>query len=132
MTSLVKEIKANAVCDLFWDEKQIEDELSRPIELTYEPVGELGVYSKDFVFSLPYKGNDDRCKDLIAVLEMKITSDQKDYKAEPGEFDDNCYYNVKINIMNNKEKILSTKYQLFSTAEPEYWGRESAIKMILT
>lgn len=131
MASLIKEIKANVLCDLFWDEKRIKEELSRPIELTYEPVGEFGIYSKEFLFSLPYKGNDDRFKGLTSVLEVKITSDQKDYKAEAGESDDNCYYNVKLTVMNNKERILSTKYQLFSTAEPEYWGRESAIKMLL-
>lgn len=130
MQLIIEELKKNKLCALFWD-KKIEIELNKPIQLVYEPIGEMGVYSKEYSFSLPYKGIDKRFSGLISLLEIKITSLQEEYYSEI-EGKELLFYNVTITIRNDKESIISTKYRLFSGNEPEYWGKESALKLFLS
>lgn len=130
MRTIVEELKKNRLCALFWN-KKVEDDLNKPIELKYEPIGEMGVYSKEYSFLLPYNGDDNRFAGLLALMEIKITSLHKEYYFTEEENDDSFYYNVKITIRNDKESIISTKFRIFSDEEPEFWGKESALRLFL-
>ena len=130
MRTIVEELKKNRLCALFWN-KKVEDDLNKPIELKYEPIGEMGVYSKEYSFLLPYNGDDNRFAGLLALMEIKITSLHKEYYLTEEENDDSFYYNVKITIRNDKESIISTKFRIFSDEEPEFWGKESALRLFL-
>lgn len=131
MLHISEEIKRNKLCMLFWDE-QIDHELDMPLDLIYEPVGEMGIYSKEYSFCLPYRGDDNRLKGLVAVFLLKITSAEMQNGSIAGIKNDNCYYTLLLTIKKDNKKILASKVQLFSCEEPEYWGTESALRLFLT
>ena len=48
---IVEELKKHKLCSCFWSD-EISAELEKEIQLTYEPVGDMGVYSKCLLMSV--------------------------------------------------------------------------------
>lgn len=126
MFTLLQELLKNNLIKEYWNLK--EDIFSNPIALDYEPIGEMGIYSKSFHFELPYSGDSELFFNTVAVIDVKISSINPTYNLESAIRGGEPYHNVKIDIKRNNEYILSCKYRLWDETETEYCGKESVLK----
>lgn len=127
---LIEELKKLKLCRLFWSE-QISKELEQNITLEYEPLGEMGIYSKHYEFRLPYTGNEEDLLGTTAVIELKITSYNPDYDIKKAIEGKGCFHNVKIRVNKKSEILVTCHCRLWSNKKEEYCGDQSVLKKIL-
>ena len=126
MLTLLQELMKNKLFQEYWNNNN--EIFHQPIVLDYEPIGEMGIYSKTLNFELPYHGDCMFFFDTIAIIEIKISSLSPIYNLESAASGGEPYHNVTIRIKKNNDYILSCKYRLWDETEAEYCGKETALK----
>lgn len=128
---LIEELRRHKLFRLYWS-RQMEEELQKEIVLSYEPVGEMGIYSKYFEYSAPYIGSEANLSDTIAVIHLSITSNSQDYNVQKAVSGLDFFHNVKIRIYKDDDLILTCKFRLWSKEEEEYSGTKEKLEFLLT
>lgn len=128
---LVEQLRKHDLCKLFWSE-QIAQTLQKEIILEYEPVGEMGVYSRQFVFPMLYTGGDAFLSNTKAILNLKITSGSNEYNLQKAMAGEDCFHNVQIKIIEGSELIILCRFRLWCQEEEEYTGKKSVLKRVLS
>ncbi len=127
---IVEELKKHKLCQYFWSD-EISEELEREIRLTYEPVGDMGIYSKYFEFYVPYNGKKDCLLKTNAVIKLGITANTPDYDIHKAIEGIDFFHNVKIKVVRDGEVLLSSHFRLWSEEKEEYRGSETLLDEIL-
>lgn len=127
---LLQELKKHKLCDWFWSE-QIEEELNKDIVLEYEPVGDMGIYSKYFEFKELYCGNKKELLGSVAIINIAITANIPHYDIKKAVEGTDCFHNVTIKIAKEKINILTCHFRLWCGEEEDYSGEKSIIQNIL-
>ena len=126
MMELLQELMKNDLFKRYW--KDNNDIFYQPIVLDYEPVGEMGIYSKMFRFELPYSGDCAFYNSTVAIIDIKISSLNPVYSLESAIAGNEPFHNVCISIKKNNDYLLSCKYRLWDAGEAEYCGKETALR----
>lgn len=124
---MVEELKKHEICNWFWSDK-IEKELEEDIELSYEPIGEMGVYSKCFELSAPYCGTEKTLKGAKAIIHIKITANDSKYNIQKAVQGKDIYHNVQIKVAIDEDTLITCKFRMWSGEEEEYCGNKEVLK----
>lgn len=127
---LCEELKKNEVCNNYWAE-QMEYELEKDIQLAHEPVGDMSIYSKYFEFHTRYIGDRPELLGTTAVVKIGITSNCPKYDIKKAEAGTDCFHNVRIIVSKEEKELITAKFRLWSEEEPQYCGKETALKLVL-
>ena len=127
---IIKELRKHELCNMFWSE-QIEKKLDEEITLNYEPIGEFGIYSIYYEFTLPYLGNRSNFSGTKAIIKIGITANSADYDIEKAIEGIDCFHNVQIDILKENDVILINRFRLWSGKEDEYSGNKEVLKDVL-
>lgn len=124
---ITEELKKHEICNWFWP-KEIEKELEKDIELSYEPIGEMGVYSKCFEFSAPYCGTEKTLESAKAIIRIKITANDPIYDIQKAGQGKDIYHNVQIKVAIDEDTLITCKFRMWSGEEEEYCGNKEVLK----
>lgn len=128
--SLIEELKKYELCRVFLNE-EICRELSKKIVLQYEPIGELGIYSKYFEFKGMYCGDDKYLSGAEAVIRISVTANCREYDIQKAIEGSDCFHNVQMKVLKAGKEILTCRFRLWSNQKEEYTGDQSVWNMFL-
>lgn len=124
---ITKELRKHELCKLFWSEKIVKG-LDEDITLKYEPIGEFGIHSKYYEFSIPYVGGKSKFLETRAVIKLGITANTSDYDIKKAIAGIDCFHNVQIQIFKGDNVILTNKFRLWSGEEDEFYGNKDILE----
>ena len=127
---LTGELKKHKLCGLYWSD-EVEEVLAGEITLEYEPVGDMGIYSRYFKFELSYQGDDSRLAGTSASMRISITSVNRAYDLEKAEAGEDCFHNVCIKVKRDKESIVTCEFRLWDEEAEKYSGDGEMMSLIL-
>lgn len=127
---LINELKKRKLCRLFWSD-EIEKTLNGDIVLTYEPVGDMGIYSKYFDFELLYCGANVQFAETTARMHIAITANGQVYDMQKAVAGTDCFHNIFIEVKREKESLFTCKFRLWDTEPEEYCGNQTIICTML-
>ena len=127
---LCEKLRENKLCQNYWS-KQIEYELEKDIQLTYEPVGDMAIYSKHFEFHTTYGGGKEELCGTTAIIKISITANHPEYDLKKAIAGTDCFHNIRIIVHKEGRELLTAKFRLWDKEEPRYFGDETILKMLL-
>lgn len=125
---LIKELKKHELCNSFWSE-QVNQELEKQISLQYEPIGEMGIYSKSFHFRSLYSGDKEFLLGTEGIIDIKISSNIPEYDIQKAINNIDCFHNVQIKVKKGEKLLLSSCFRLWDNQEEQFCGDKNFLNI---